>query len=304
MAEEDQRFPSKLKSRAAGPVRGLGAGYAQNQRLAGAGNPEAAAKLASMGPSEVTEQLENAEQVNADATERRNVVLDSVVSGFFSPPNVSAKNAEEWKAIIARQTDATIQRWYIEIQELEEKVLEEETEAQVRETVSSSLRIQPDEHIYDPLTDKERRKLIESKLRPLDFEEMVFTGSTTQDVPVHGNLTITFRSLSTQHGLWLEWHVARTLQDVSTQYLRHTFSLLQLGCCIDKVNGKPFGSDLTKYVRENQRDEFLAALEGRMERVKNFPAVLTDDLIVQYIWFCGRLRKLMSGNLLEKVGNS
>ena len=41
-----------------------------------------------------------------------------------------------------------------------------------------------------------------------------------------------------------------------------------------------------------------------MEFVGRMPSIVTDDLIVQMIWFSGRVRKLLSGDVLRKVGNS
>jgi hypothetical protein len=114
---------------------------------------------------------------------------------------------------------------------------------------------------------------------------------------------LTFRTITTQHGLWLEYYMSQ-LEETSMQHIRHLFSLLQVAASLDKVNGKTIGSDLSKLVKPTHRDEFIAAIEAKQERLGGMPAVLTDDIIVQYIWFSGRVRKVLAGNLMGKVGNS
>ena len=163
--------------------------------------------------------------------------------------------------------------------------------------------IDPSDPLYNPLTDKARRKLIEKDLIPLDFEAMVFKGYTTQDVKLRENFTLTFRTIPTNHGLWLEYMMANTPES-SVQHTRHLFSIMQVAASLDAVNGRKTGADMTKFTKDVHNKEFTAAMEERMEFLGRLPAELTDDIIVQYVWFTGRVRLLLSGDLLRKVGNS
>ena len=163
--------------------------------------------------------------------------------------------------------------------------------------------IAPDDPLYDPMVDRSRRKKIEAGLKPLDFETMVFQGYVEQEIQLHASLSITLRTLTTHQGLWVEYYISR-FQDLSAQSLRHTFSLLQVAVSLEKINGKSISPPLEKFVRQDQRDEFIKALEQRMDKLSQMPSLLTDDFIIQYVWFTGRVRKLLSGNLTEQVGNS
>jgi hypothetical protein len=190
-----------------------------------------------------------------------------------------------------------------ELQRAIEDNIDVETDAAAQERLRESFAIQPEDHLYDPLTDKGRREKIEAGLEPMDIADMVFMGHVSQDVALGNGIVLTLRSLSTQHGLWIEWHIATTPEG-SVQHTRHLFSIMQLAAGLDAVNGKSTGPDLSRFTEENQRDMFIEGLKKRMAFIGRMPQELTNDFIVQNVWFSGRLRKLLAGNLMEKVGNS
>jgi hypothetical protein len=129
---------------------------------------------------------------------------------------------------------------------------------------------------------------------------MLFQGYVDQDIPVRPDLVITFRTVTTQQGLWMEEYAAR--QDfTANHHAAHWFSLLQIAVSLQSLNGKLIGSDLS---RIKDKEHFWKAVEERMNAVGKYPGALTDDFIVQYTWFTGRVRKLLAGNLARKVGNS
>ena len=57
-------------------------------------------------------------------------------------------------------------------------------------------------------------------------------------------------------------------------------------------------------MKDSQRKDFESALTERMEFLGRLPSMITDDLIVQFVWFNGRVRRLLAGDLMRKVGNS
>jgi hypothetical protein len=247
------------------------------------------------------------ERVRKDLDAMREDILISITNEQWAPdvsswPQVPT-TSEEWKALIDKQSAGMIQRWHEESNKAIDEAVDAEDDATLRDTIMQVGVVDTSDPLYDPLVDKARKVAIEKELKPLDFEEMVWKGSCTQEVKTRPNFTIVFRTLSTQHGLWLEYWMAQQ-PETSYQHTRHLFSLIQVAACLDSVNGKPIGGDLSKYVRHDQRDEFTKALEERMEFVGKLPGVISDDLIVQYVWFTGRVRKLLSGDLMRKVGNS
>ena len=297
-------IPSRLANRASGggPLRGVGAGFAENQKMVGAQNPEVAAKLAAASPEDVQAAMEEQEAAAQEIETKRSELLEALNSGAWTAPQPLPPGST-WEKLLSKQTAQFINSWYQKFQEFRNTVVEKEDDEQLKDSIRASLDVAPDDPLYDPMVDKARRKKIESNLKPLDFETMVFQGYVEQEIPLHQSLSITLRTLTTHQGLWVEYHISK-FQDLSTQSLRHTFSLLQVAVSLERINGKPMSPSLDKFVRQDQRDEFIKALEQRMDKLSQMPSLLTDDFIIQYVWFTGRVRKLLSGNMLEQVGNS
>ena len=300
---EKEEIPSRLARRAgSAPARGLGSGFAENQKMAGAQDPVAAARLAAADPSEVSEAMEAQEKAAQEITDRREELLEAIISGKWEPPQALPPGAT-WAKVLARQDAKFITDWSDRYRKMLDEQVEKDDEANLKETINASFTVQPDDPLYDPMVDRERRKRIEANLKALDFESMVFLGHVEQEIEVQRGLNITLRTLTTQHGLWIEYYIAKQ-PDMSTQNLRHTYSLMQVAVSLEAVNGKKITPSLEKLMKQDQRDEFIKGLEQRLERLCQMPSLLTDDFIIQYIWFTGRVRKLLSGNLTEKVGNS
>ena len=65
MSEETpKQYRSRLSTQDTGPVRGIGAGYAQNQAMVGAEDPQRAAQLASMSQEEFQRLSEEQERLD------------------------------------------------------------------------------------------------------------------------------------------------------------------------------------------------------------------------------------------------
>lgn len=301
MSGDEPSYKSRLQPPGP-PMRGIGAAYPQNQRLVGAADPEEAARLARLSPEEAQLEQSRLERLKADLDAMREDLLLAVNQGQWCPPELAGKSSADVKDLLDRTPAGQVQVWHREMNEAVEKAIDTDSAQQLAETLQSELQVGPDDPLYDPLTDKRRRKAIEETLTPMDFETLVFQGSCTQDIPLRQGFTITFRTVSTQHGLWLEYYMSQQ-PETSYQHTRHFFSLLQVAASLDAINGKGW-SDLSKYIRADQRDEYIKAIEQRMERLGQLPSALADDLIVQYVWFSGRVRKMLAGDLMRKVGNS
>tara|TARA_Y100000034_G_C6858797_1_gene390609 strand:- start:545 stop:1441 length:897 start_codon:yes stop_codon:yes gene_type:complete len=296
-AEEKTQYRSKLLGREAKKgkpqgalTRGMGSAYPENQALAGADNPEAAAQLAGMDPAEVQRRSEQASNTAADIEEKRQEMVYARDEEGWDPPG-SLDEADP----------VQVMKWYPALEAWRNETIDAEVEEEVEQGVSFGL--EPDDPLYDPLRDVTRKLAIEKDLKPLDFESMVFVGYTEQEVRVRENFTVDFRTISTQHGMWIEMMLT-DLQKFSAQYGRHWFSLTQVAVALQTVNGKPIGGDITRFSKPEEKDAFRDILEERMAFLGRMPGLLTDELIVQHAWFVGRVRKMMAGDLTKKVGNS
>ncbi len=274
---------SEYRSSLTGPPRGVGSGIPQNQAVSGSLDPDLSARLSSLPAEDLQKALDVMEKASARKDSLLLFLEEAEAEGSWSPPKplelASLEELESWS------------------ETLKTKEAEEET-PDLR-----SLGIGADHPLYNPMTDTARRKRIEENVSEMDFDEMVFTGYCDQEVPIKNRFTVVFRTLPTQHGLWLEIMLAE-VNEGSEQYLRHKFSLLQLAASLQKINGKPVGSNLSKFLKEENRGDFIKAINKRLEYLGRLPSPLTDDLIVNYTWFCGRVRKMLSDDVGAKVGNS
>ena len=309
MSDEQKQYRSRIHKNSPGPARGIGAGYAQNQALAGSHNPEQAARVASRPESESISTQDKLEQESKELDNLIEDVMIAVREGVFSipdaPDDLDTENVTAVVRHLSSQPPEKVKEWHSAVQDAYDERIQVEDEEILRQQLQRDSFVDPADPLYDPMTDKQRRKRIEESLSPLDFEEMVFKGFTRQDVPVREGFNVTFRTIPTQHGLWLEAMMARTVES-SVQHTRHLFSLMQLAAGMDAINGKSIGEDIAKYTKDDQasREGFEAAMKGRMEFIGRMPSMLSDDLIIQFVWFNGRVRRLLAGDLMRKVGNS
>ena len=253
-------------------VTGMGSGYEANQRLAGSEQPKEDANLASNQISE--EDLQNIKDMK-----------EEIEQGFlqgFPEQEITDENLED------------LHKEYIEWRD--QKI---DSEIQDEYYVQ---RITPDDPLYNPMSDVSRKSKIEKDLEDISFDDMIFKGYSDQDIKIRNNFVITLRTITTQQSLWIEQELASLSQE-SMQYGRHYFSLRQLACSLQAINGKSIGTNLHQYKTNSDKDEFNKHLQKRFEFITNLPQEITDDLIVQFVWFSGRVRKCLAGDVGKKLGN-
>tara|TARA_Y100001973_G_C5202318_1_gene338790 strand:+ start:689 stop:1480 length:792 start_codon:yes stop_codon:yes gene_type:complete len=262
----------------------MGSAIPANQKVLGISNPERAAASTIAPPS-------TGEDSRSKILRRVSQLDNAVEEGF--EPSMDYKWAAE-------NDEEKFNSIYKEFEQWQEREIDKETSEADEEGLHP--RIDPTDPMYDAVGDTRRRKAIEAKLKPLDFEQMVFHGHCEQEVPIKGSLTVVFRTLPTVHSLWIEGMMME-LRDKPIQYGRHWLGLVQLAVSAQTINGRSIGPSLSKYTKPEHEEDFKKALEIRKEYLGNLPQVITDDLIVQLSWFMGRVRKMMTGDVSEKVGN-
>lgn len=299
----DPKFPSKLRGRAGLPTRGIGAGFAQNQRVAGAQDPEAAAQAAVSDPAELQAQMEQAAQLGAEVDEMREDLLLAVNEGTWGPPaTMEVQEGEDARAFLARQPPNIIQKLHADLDEVRNELADQVDEDDLKGQIDRDLRPDPGDHLYEPIYDRQRRKELEKTLTPISFEDMIFQGYGEQTVPVRESFTLTLRTVPNQQLLWMEEKLGE-YTNKTRQYVEHMLSLMRVAAALHAINSKPVGTEISHLKQVAHREEFLKALDMRLEEVNGYPDVVADELIVQCTWFFGRVRRTVSGNLAEKVGN-
>ena len=293
MASQKQ-YRSRLKKGQSAPTRGMGSGFAVNQEMAGADDPESAAALASLSEADMQKRVESEVRMRRKRDEKIAYLSAAITEGNWNLPEGES---------LEGASDETLDEWHEMVKEGQQGQIDEEVAEQVESMFSMSPEYDSDDPLYNPITDRKRRAHIEKDLAPLDFDQMVFKGYCDQDVALREGFSITFRTISTIHSLWLEMDLTE-LAEYTAQYGRHWFSLLQIGVSVQKINGKALGTDLSRFTNHTQKDDFKKALDEKMKVLGRLPSIITDDLIVQHTWFMGRVRKLMAGDVLNKVGNS
>jgi hypothetical protein len=203
--------------------------------------------------------------------------------------------------LIAGADPAAIQEWFAEYKKKLDSDIDEEMAQSGEEALGARFAIQPDDPDYNPMRDVRRRETLEAKLEPIDFGTMVFHGYAEQTIPIREDFTIVLRTIAGDQGLWLEEYIANQ-EPTSQAHAAHWFSLLQLGLSVQSINGKAVGSELAKI---EDKQHFWKESENRLKTITKYPDILLNELIVQYNWFLGRVRKVVQGtNLARKVGNS
>ena len=251
-----------------GVLTGMGSAYAENQRMAGATDPELAATAAAenLNPTDLQEFDEKKKEVQTAVDEgyaiKEDITLDNIDDILI--------DVEQWRS---------------------DKIDEEMYPA-----------LTPDDPLYNPMMDLRRKKLLEANIQPIEFEDMIFKGYSDQEIKIRQGFTIVFRTMTTQQSLWIEQRM-RDVADEVMQYGRHYMSIIQIACCLQSVNGRSIGTSLSTYVKPSQKEDFNEALDSRLESILQMPQVITDDLIVNYTWFQGRVRKVLAGDVGRKVGN-
>ncbi len=301
MADE-KKVGSRLRRRASGragqPIQGVGSAYEANQRQAGVPNASSAAQWAALPEEERQRRTQQMEEERAQLEEMRDELDHAVdVEGFRLNPSLATR-------VSNYDADATRQQYKELVEWREAKIDKEIEEAQVpnvTDAIQEQMRVDPEDPYYVPAQDRVRRKFIEEQLEELPFEQMVFRGYIEQEVPVHPSLKVQFRSITSQQSLWID-ELALDQRFSSQQAYARWIAMAQLAVSVQTMNDKEIGPNLNEV--GDDKEAFQKALSARLRRIADMPSVLTDDLVANYLWFTGRLRKVLAGNVTARVGNS
>lgn len=150
----------------------------------------------------------------------------------------------------------------------------------------------------DILNSDDQKKIIESRLEPLDITDLVVTGYIRQRIPiVPGRYEITLQTYDGSHDLALKRMIMQESKslDVSEQYLLDKYSFYGLAVGVHSINDKVYPDCTTP--DGNFSDE---AFTAKFNQIMRLNIHLLASIGVNILWFEQRVRKLCKA---ETLGN-
>lgn len=145
------------------------------------------------------------------------------------------------------------------------------------------------------LNNKGRRKEIEARCEPMDFEDLLMKNEVQQKVPIiPGKFEVIYRSATPDESLFIKRFIAEE-KSPSEQYTLEWYALCLLTCSLVSINGA-----LLPEHRDKQGDPDSKMFREKLKRLSKMSGYIVSDLGVNYTWFDLRVRKLL---VPEKVGN-
>jgi len=300
-------------SRLAGrrPIRppqlgGIGAGDADMQRASGSANPGVDAAMGGMSPDAQRQELEQQQKAAQEIEDTRVFLIELIKSGRWKLPGEASTPAKQVESLEGAD-DRMLTYWMGEYEAwtAQQNAVQDEKDEEV---VRRMFRLGPEHPEYKSVLDQERRAATEEGLVPMDFAQLMMKNYVEQTIPIRDGFSIVLRSITTRQGQWLERLGRERLSQHSHLEQQHTFALWQVAVSLQAyVSGghrSDVGHDLESFQGENEFKAFVAALDARMDLLANKPEELSHDFITQYVWFCGRVRSLITGDTVKRLGNS
>lgn len=144
------------------------------------------------------------------------------------------------------------------------------------------------------LNNKKRRKEIEGRCEPMNFEDLLISNEVAQTVPIiPGKFEPRYRSLTPEESLFIKKLMSRE-QTVNDQYMLEKYGLLQLTCSITSINGVPLPDHRGK---DGTPDDDL--FQTKLKVITKKSGYIVADLGINYAWFDLRVRRLINPDDLK-----
>lgn len=144
------------------------------------------------------------------------------------------------------------------------------------------------------LNNKERRIAIESRCKPMSFEDLLYKNEVSQRVPIKpGIFEPTFRSFTPEESLFVKKFIAAE-QAISDQYIMEKYNICLLTCSLLAINGNALPDH-----RKDDGSPDKELFEKKLKYVMKMSGYVTADLNINYVWFDIRVRKLISADGLK-----
>ncbi|CAB4131305.1 hypothetical protein UFOVP276_171 [uncultured Caudovirales phage] len=288
--------PVKIPPLDAEPLKGGGTMTSQAAPLSDPRNPLSPAyspELAAMAAKQGGPFSTLPEEAKQDPRFRAGVgsMIAENQPHLASPPAPSG----ERKPILREETQRDLEKlasFQQTAENIQQKALDEQ-DKQVEEeiakdsaTYSAEINAILNDDDINLLNNPTRRKDVESRLSPLNIEDILVYGELRQEVPVvPGKTKYEFRSTTGEEDL----AVKRMMfgETGGDRYMIDKFGLMNLALGLVAINGMALPSHL------NDKKRFDETLFIRKyETLMKFPVQLLADMSVQYMWFDQRVRRL------------
>lgn len=142
----------------------------------------------------------------------------------------------------------------------------------------------------DVLNNPDQQELVESRLKPLDIEELILRNSVSQEVPIiPGKFSVTFESMSGEDDIKLKELIMKESDavEVTDRYLLDKFAFMSIACGIKAINKHPAPSHKDENGNFSE-ERFWAKFNWVLRRNIHMLA----SIGVNHTWFEMRVRKL------------
>lgn len=154
----------------------------------------------------------------------------------------------------------------------------------------------------DLLNNDDQKKIIESRLKPLDLSDLIITGRITQVVPIiPDKFEPEFQSYGGDEDLYVKRMLGVEMENLKPmnsgleRYITDRYTLMGLTVSVKAINKVQFPSI---YDKEGNWDEKLFWVKYKM--VSKFNYHMIGSLVVNWFWFDLRVRHLFKA---EALGN-
>jgi hypothetical protein len=148
------------------------------------------------------------------------------------------------------------------------------------------------------LDNKRRRKAIEERCEPMNFEDLLMRDEVRQRVPIlPGQFEPLYRSITPLESLYLKQRMSRETT-TTDQYLGEKYNLMLLTCCLVDIN-KALLPDHRKMKGDGSFDIDDALFDEKFQSITRKSGYIVADLSVNYLWFDIRVRKLINPDDLK-----
>jgi len=184
-----------------------------------------------------------------------------------------------------------------------EKPLTEAERARVKNVVSNMDDF--DFHTFremmmkDLLNNDEQKKIVESRLTPMDLTDLVSNGFVTQSVPINSKLTLEFQSAGAEEDLALKRLIIQEAKQtgfhVDDKYILDKYSVMSMTVGVRSINKNP----LLDY-RGNDGNFDDEKFWKKFNQVVKLNLHLLASIGINFFWFDVRVRRLF---VAESLGN-
>jgi hypothetical protein len=269
-----------LRKRRPPPMSGVGAGYSFNRDMA-------AGKLP--GPITLNEAMEMHEKEKGEAG--------------LSPETISALKMAQANQGIPSEAEGEVAEAMQQAQSegdldaAERTITERNKSERTPDDLPFSMDLEAVGGIRLKLMTKERRRVIESRLKPLDIEKLITGQGLTQNIPiVEGKLEVELRTQSQRENLWCLQYIWDF--GGSQAYQNELLSTCRLACSVMAINGKMLPDHRAKVGKQDE-DVDKKAFEAKLGIIAGYPVQFVADLSVQFMWFEDRVNDLFGHDSLK-----